>query len=509
MDRSSSKDLVVNKLSRQFAILVSALLIGSAVTGGAGLVSLQQLESALQSVVTTDMQRLTLITDLRRSIRSLSVLERDYILETDSAKAAAIRDQILVGEAKTTQLLGQYQPMLLPGDAPRFTTLGADYQAWARRDAEVMAKVASGDHHAAVGLSKTHSTGWESAIKLLIDGADRRLHEKARATESTYHAARTTVLVAFVASALLGLAAGLVIYRGIRRMVAEVVALKDRLLAANEGLERTVEERTRTIRAILDHVRFGFFLVDQEHRITDGYTRSTLELLGQESIGGMAVSVALGLDPAAAANFDSQLGQLFDDMLPEELCCDQIPSRIELCGQVLRVQASAVRGADGQIVQVLFGVSDVTSLEAAERSNREAQVLLGALKNPVPFRRFVADVSTRFGSLRDAITKSDEPSALRELHTIKGNASCFGLTDLAKRAHHVEDLPHLELPPISELERNFESFLESHFDVLGIRSNDVGSETFRVTGEDLASMRAIVDEERDPDRLRQLLRARL
>src|SRR6185295_3814544 len=146
----------------------------------------------------------------------------------------------------------------------------------------------------------------------------------------------------------------------------------------------------------------------------------------------------------AASDFELRVSQIFDDMLPEALTCDQVPERTVLGGRILRIQSSAVRDASGQVVQVLFGISDVTELDAAERTNRHNQTLLRALRAPDPFRRFVADLNHRFGAVRDAVVTADESRARRELHTIKGNASCYGLTDLAARAHRVEEHPQIE-----------------------------------------------------------------
>ena len=499
----------MRKLSRDFSLVIGALLIGSVVTGGAGLYGLSRLDHSLDSVVSVDMPRLMTITDLRRRIRMLVVAENDHILEADPAKAQKIAADIKGGATAINELFVKYQPYLLAEDTDRWNALRADVEAWSVLDGRVLGLSRARQVAEATALSRTHSKQWEDLIKALIANADKHLQATTADTRTVSRTARVALVGVFAISALLGVIAGLFIYRGIRRTVGEVVSLKDRLVMANEGLERTVDERTRTIRAILDHVHFGFFLVGRELRITDGYTRSLSALLGKDQLTGERASECLGFTADRAADFDMRVEQIFDDLLPEELNCDQIPARTVRDGRALRIQASAVRDTEGQVAQVLFGVSDVTELEAAERENRDNQTLLRALKEPEPFRRFVADLNARFGSVREAVQSADEPRARRELHTIKGNASCYGMVDLASHAHRVEEHSRIELPPVIDLEHEFESFLDTNLDVLGIQRNDVEREVYRVDSDELVALEQMVSEATDLAALRHALAARL
>lgn len=499
----------MRRLSRDFTLLIGALLVGSIVTGAAGLFGIGRLDSSFEAVVSVDMPRLMTITDLRRRIRTLVVAENDHILEADPVKGRALAKDIRTGEVDTKALFAKYEPYLLAEDTDRWKALRADVEAWAALDTRVLALSEARQVAEATALSKTHSKQWEALIKQLIANADKHLQAAATAAHSVSTTARVTVIVVFAVSALLGLIAGLFLYRAIRGMVGEVVSLKDRLVAANQGLERTVDERTRTIRAILDHVHFGFFLVGRELRITDGYTRSLSTLLGKDQLAGERASECLGFVGDRAADFDMRVEQIFDDMLPEALNCDQIPARIERGAQILRIQASAVRDAEGEVIQVLFGVSDVTQLDAAERENRDNHTLLRALKDPEPFRRFVADVNARFDSVRDAVTADDEPRARRELHTIKGNASCYGMVDLASSAHQVEEQPKIELPPVLDLERQFESFLKDNLEILGIDRNATKREVYRIDSDELVELEQLVARATDLQALRKTMADRL
>ncbi|HEX3760492.1 MAG TPA: ATP-binding protein [Kofleriaceae bacterium] len=499
----------MRKLSRNFILLVSALLAGSILTCGAGMYGLARLDQSFEEVVSADMPRLMTITDLRRQIRVLVVAEHNHILEADPAKARAIEQEIATGEGAAAALLTRYEPYLLPDDAATWRALRADIDAWTELAPRVLALSRAHRVAEATALSKHHSARWEALIKQLIGAADARLRAATTQTRGTSATARVALGLVFGVSVLLGLIAGLFLYRAIRRTVDEVVSLKDRLVAANASLERTVDERTRTIRAILDHVHFGFFLVGRELRITDGYTRSLSALLGRDRLAGERVSECLGFTGDRGADFDMRVEQIFDDLLPEELNCEQVPSRIVRGDRALRIQARAVRDAAGQVSQVLFGVSDVTELEAAERANRDNQIVLRALKDPEPFRRFVVDLNMRFGSVRDAVQAADDPRARRELHTIKGNASCYGMIDLASRAHEIEEHARIELPPVVDLEAELESFLRGNLQLLGIDRKTAAREIYPVSSDELAELERLVGEATDLETLRRALADRI
>jgi HPt (histidine-containing phosphotransfer) domain-containing protein/two-component sensor histidine kinase len=484
-------------------------MLGSLVTCGAGLWGLHRLEISLESVIEIDVQRLLAITELRKRIRSQILLERDQITETAPARAAAMAAELERAQAGIAQQMARYQSFLLPEDASRWSAIEADLEAQVGLRQRVMALSASHQPALASALSQTHSRAWEALIKELIERADARLQDKARATRGIYTTARDAVLGVFALSATLGVAAGLLIYRGIRKAMEQVMVLKDELAAANAGLERTVEERTRTIRAILDHVRFGFFLVGRDMRITDGHTRALGELLGDHDLPGQLTSAALGLEGTAAAWLDLAIEQVFDDLLPEDVTCGLASTRIVRGDRILQLHASAVRDATGQVSQILFGLGDVTDVETAERANRESQTVLAAIRNRTSFRRFVSDLTERFGSVREALRVSDDVRARRELHTIKGNAGCYGLTELASRAHLVEEQPRIELEPVIEIQAEFEKFLSAYFDVLGIDRQGGARESFLIDDADLAQMEALLDRTADVDPVRAELRDRL
>ena len=145
-------------------------------------------------------------------------------------------------------------------------------------------------------------------------------------------------------------------------------------------LEAEVASRTQAIQTILDNVRFGFLVVDRELVVQEGFTRSCTQLFGTTPTAGQALPALLQATGPVASELLLGMDQVFEDLLPEEVSLDQIPTRFVVGDRVLRVQGSAIRDASNSVTGVLMTVSDVTALEAAERIGREREVVITILR---------------------------------------------------------------------------------------------------------------------------------
>jgi hypothetical protein len=192
----------VRKLSRNFTLLIGALLASSIVTCTAGMFGLTHLDSSLETVVSVDMPRLMTITDLRRRIRMLVVAENDHLLEADPVKAGAIAKDIAAGQIAVAELLAKYQPYLLTEDAGTWKGLRADIDGWITLDQRVLALSKARQIPEATALSRTHSKQWEALIKQLIANADKHLQAATTATRRVSATARIALLGVFGLSAL-------------------------------------------------------------------------------------------------------------------------------------------------------------------------------------------------------------------------------------------------------------------------------------------------------------------
>lgn len=267
----------------------------------------------------------------------------------------------------------------------------------------------------------------------------------------------------------------------------EIAALRNVELARYSAtLEREVAERTRDLQTILDNVVFGFLVVDRDGTIREGATRSSASLLGRADLTGAVFAEAFGLSATRCAEFKLQLDLLFEDVLPEELVFDQLPRRsTNPAGRSLALDGRAIRDLEGAIEGALFTITDVTALEMAERETAHYRVLVGILRQREAFDAFVVDFHALIEQAQTAALAGDQSTVRRVVHTLKGNAACFGLSTVADTAHHLEDRPEIDAAAVATLGAALAQFLEDNADVLGMSK---GPATLPVSGDELAAL---------------------
>jgi len=258
----------------------------------------------------------------------------------------------------------------------------------------------------------------------------------------------------------------------------------------NSRLEADVVERTRTIRRIVDNVGCGFFLVDRELRLDDGYTKKCVELFETHEIAGASLADLLALEGNARNDFQLGFAQLFEDILPEEVTISQLPARCHFRNKVLALQYSPVRQAGGQVEGVLVTMTDATHLEQIERQAELDRSLLAILRQRDAFRAFVSDALEQIANARESI--SDQVFVRRAVHTLKGNAACYELHEVSALAHRIESAAVISRAELDQLERAIRDFLSSHEALLGV---GFASETvFEVSGERVRRLQTMAAE---------------
>ncbi|MBL4687666.1 MAG: hypothetical protein JKY37_23925 [Nannocystaceae bacterium] len=277
-----------------------------------------------------------------------------------------------------------------------------------------------------------------------------------------------------------------------RRRRAVVEAKADELQRHSARLEAVVAARTHQLRSILDNVTFGFLVLDRDLIIADGYTRSCRELLAAQEIGGRNLGEVFGLSERAYGNYAAGLDQLFEDLLPEDVLADQVVTRFELEGRVLRVEPRLIRGESGQPEAVLMSISDTTALEAAEREARSNAVLVSVLKAKGAFASFVDDVRSSLEVARDHV--DDAAYVRRVIHTIKGNSTAYGLDEIARFVHGVEELDTIDVAAIDSIEAQFKAFLRTHRRVLEMDYDGTAATVFEVSHARMDELRTIAAE---------------
>jgi two-component system chemotaxis sensor kinase CheA len=231
--------------------------------------------------------------------------------------------------------------------------------------------------------------------------------------------------------------------RGTNRHLSD---LKQELLQMNEGLERTVAERTRelqvrerSLQLVLDATGDGLVAVSTDGALSGVRSRAIGEWFAAGNDAPLW-ELLFPNDARRALAFELGWAQLVADDLPFELSLDQMPHQVEHRERLLELDYKPVR-EDGVLASILVTIEDVTARRVAERAEREAReaqaILANVLKDPVGFRRAMADLA----ELALAAARGRDPVEVRRaLHTLKGNAGLCGFASLAARCHAIEEL---------------------------------------------------------------------
>jgi signal transduction histidine kinase len=245
-------------------------------------------------------------------------------------------------------------------------------------------------------------------------------------------------------------------------------ALKKQILE----VESIVEERTQTIRSIIDHVKSGFFTINSRLEVDAGFTKACYRLLGDRIKGQASVLDVLGLEGSRRSIFQMTVQQVFTDSMPEEVSLAQIPRTFRIGDSILILEGGLIRDEEGKPKAILFTVNDITKLRMKQREALRSSMLIKILKNMDAFRSFIKITRENLRHLADPEVRSKQKMASFILHTLKGNCLIFNMRIQADRIHKLEEAGELSLEDVRALERSFQLFLNRHADILGFSWDD-------------------------------------
>jgi signal transduction histidine kinase len=216
------------------------------------------------------------------------------------------------------------------------------------------------------------------------------------------------------------------------------------LQEANESLERRVQERTRELahknrelRLVLDNVDQALVTVDVEGRLA--VERSSVVERWFGVSGATRFRDYVAEDQRFSALFDLGLSALRDDILPREVCLDQLPRLLVLHERYFECRYLPIEEA-GQLSALLLVIDDVTEHRARERADAEQREVLAAftalMRDRTGFVSFVEQTERALEQLAESGCPASTQAQL--LHTLKGNAATLGLRVVADLCHAAE-----------------------------------------------------------------------
>jgi len=225
---------------------------------------------------------------------------------------------------------------------------------------------------------------------------------------------------------------------GVRRLRQTARALA----ASNERLEERVVARTRDLRVVLDNVQEALFTVDPEGRVAGEQSAPFDRWFPGARPGAHLWEILAPLDPDAAAWLSVGWEQLAAGTLPTAVAIGQLPTGFADAARARRYRIDyRPVGSPERPESFLVVIADVT-LEV-ERERREAD----QQEHLMLFQHIMADGAGFEGSFAEMerlvrlTTEHRHPDRFalaRALHTIKGNASMYGLSSLANLCHDLE-----------------------------------------------------------------------
>lgn len=212
------------------------------------------------------------------------------------------------------------------------------------------------------------------------------------------------------------------------------VAIRDR--------EDRIQARNRDIRLVLDNVGQGFITLDSDGSLLSERSRVVDEWFGAPD-GPMKFWDYLEgrVDGKVAWWFGCGWNMIQEDMLPLDLCLDQLPKVAHRKDRVFEFAYRPIL-KDDKLTKLIVVIDDITARVEQERVERSQRETMSIFRRMLADRCSLDDFFVEVGEMvRDIANDSghDLPLLRRQIHTVKGNTSLFGIESVAELCHHLED----------------------------------------------------------------------
>lgn len=254
----------------------------------------------------------------------------------------------------------------------------------------------------------------------------------------------------------------------------------------SEKLEVMVAERTaelsklnQLMSALLDSLNQGFFVFDQNGKVLEIASKACLSVI-ESMPQGKYIWDVLKLPESKVEGFKKWMTTLFMEMLPfEDLAPLGPPTFNHSQSKNIQLEYFPMR-TDGSIQGVVVVASDITSLveaqHQAEYEKSHAQLIIKLIRSKREISRFIRDADELLKALGLELKKPEGPdkeTSFRYLHTLKGGAATFSISDMAERAHQAESVlmedprSKILVEKVKEIELAYSDFVEEAKEIIG------------------------------------------
>ena len=216
--------------------------------------------------------------------------------------------------------------------------------------------------------------------------------------------------------------------------------LYDELQAANDNLERRVQERTtelsernQDMRRVLDNVKQGLLTIDLEGRLAPEHSRVVDEWLGKFEPRTLFRSYLAHIDARSSRISGSRSTSSAKACWTKRCCLQQLPDALAHGPRRFQLSYEPIH-AHGKLSGLLVVIDDVT--EALRRARHEAEqkdVLSLCQRLSEDRGALLGFFDENTGLVEDLTQCSKVDAAMQQnLHTLKGNAAMYGFMTLAE-----------------------------------------------------------------------------
>ncbi|MBU2510708.1 Hpt domain-containing protein [bacterium] len=210
-------------------------------------------------------------------------------------------------------------------------------------------------------------------------------------------------------------------------------------------LEQIVKERTAAIKDLLDNTGQGFFSFSKDYKIQK-YTSKATQDFFSHSIENE--DVVLLLFPEKAEDLRKLLNLIFEDSENLDLVEDILPKEIKRDNRVFRVDYHWINPSETLSGRVMIVMTDITMQreleQQLEKDEIRNQMILKIAVDRNGFVGFLDEINHCLSqvdtTLDKALIEINANELFRHFHTIKGGMASYFFSEVAAKAHEIENL---------------------------------------------------------------------
>ena len=220
------------------------------------------------------------------------------------------------------------------------------------------------------------------------------------------------------------------------------VALKEHI----ENLDAKVKDGIRHVTNILDNLDSGFLIFDRKGVVRPGYSRISEDFFGQ-ALAGKKIEEILRIEPEIWQNIEAWRDILFGNVLSFKDAVPLGPSSFEkIEGKYIELSYRPINPGTGLEGVILIATDKTFERELYRRFELEkerVEMIIKITTNREAFLDFVKEAKGFINSIQKELNAKDGPgadldSALRTMHTLKGNSAMYSCTRVKEIAHTLE-----------------------------------------------------------------------